>query len=149
MKHLSYILIFFFILSCKDSKIIPPARHPNIPQNSIWAGGPDGGSWIFCNKFKNEKYYCYVYNENTGLCWSKGNYLLKEYSWDKKKNKPIYYDLKFSINKLKYESYDGCIIKLQDPYILVPDGKIDYPFGNGHGKICIYKLGDEILEKEY
>jgi hypothetical protein len=44
---------------------------------------------------------------------------------------------------LPYQYFDGVTIHLAEERSLVPDGEIDHPFGDGHGKRASYRLGRE------
>jgi hypothetical protein len=45
---------------------------------------------------------------------------------------------------LRYQFFDGDTVHLADGLALVPDGEIDHPFGDGHGKRARYTLGQEV-----
>jgi hypothetical protein len=47
---------------------------------------------------------------------------------------------------LEYAFYDGDLIELKGGLTLVPDGVVDWPFGNGHGKRATYRNGRRIGE---
>ncbi len=42
-------------------------RPEMIPVNSKWFGGEDGGSWILCQKSKEQTYVCDIYFESGNL----------------------------------------------------------------------------------
>ena len=53
---------------------------PGVPQEAIWAGGPDGGSYILCKTDEgNNANFCEVWNDYNGDLIERGNYrLMKE-----------------------------------------------------------------------
>ncbi len=45
----------------------PWKRPPNVPQNAVWAGGPDGGAYILCTVDKvRDVNPCSVWNQSSG-----------------------------------------------------------------------------------
>jgi len=49
------------------SKVTPPPKPPLVPANAVWAGGPDGGSFIECDvDAEHNVNRCLAYNESTG-----------------------------------------------------------------------------------
>jgi len=53
-------------------------------------------------------------------------------------------------NPLGFGFFDGSTIHLEGPYLLLPDGQLDFPFGPGWGKRQNFKLGQELgPEVEY
>jgi hypothetical protein len=61
-------------------RVSPPARPKGVPSEAVWAGGPDGGSFIFCD-FDSVKdvNHCKVWNDFNGQLVESGEYrLLKE-----------------------------------------------------------------------
>jgi hypothetical protein len=43
--------------------------------------------------------------------------------------------------EVKFEFFDGVLIHLEDDLALVPDGAVDFPFGDGHGKRQRFDVG--------
>ena len=55
--------------------------HPKgVPNEAVWAGGPDGGSFVFCDvDSRKEVNHCKVWNDFNGQLVESGEYrLLKE-----------------------------------------------------------------------
>lgn len=44
-----------------------PKRPTNVPQNTQWAGGADGGVWVQCNPIDKGALACRVYADVTGV----------------------------------------------------------------------------------
>lgn len=60
-------------VGCRHSK--QPERPAKVPVSAVWAGGPDGGSWIECSHDDaGENYACTVYSDSTGDIEAKGRY---------------------------------------------------------------------------
>ena len=58
----------------------PPAKPKGVPNEAVWAGGPDGGAFVFCDvdSTKNVN-HCNVWNDSNGQLVESGEYrLLKE-----------------------------------------------------------------------
>jgi hypothetical protein len=47
---------------------------------------------------------------------------------------------------LSFKSFDGRVIRLADSGVLLPDGWIEFPFGDGRGKKRQYRAGVELGE---
>jgi hypothetical protein len=112
-----------------------------VPAEAIWAGGGDGGDWLLCVMRGKEPvpfFDCEVYSDHTGSLTTRGRYSFAKADPDgewKLDNSPL--------PRLSYRFFDGVIVHLDGPYALVPDGEIDYPFGDGHGKRVKYRFGRE------
>ena len=147
---LPFIFLPIIVMSCNSSKMQIPKRPLNVPITAMWAGGVDGGHWFDCMPDSSDPftYICSIYNENTGSTISKGKYLLRSLHWDTVNKKNIYLKVSEQLKDLKYNSYDGEKINLQNDIVLVPHGWIVYPFDDKHGKKREYKegipLSDEI-----
>jgi len=82
-----------------------------------------------------------VYNEDTGKISAEGEYVLRSSGSDQGKRgmvSPTSQSL-----PLEYTGFDGRTIYLEDSLVLVPDGWIDFPFGDGHGTRRLYDSGSE------
>lgn len=111
---LFFIFCFFYGCIMKKHKTViecpNPPRHQNIPINSIWLGGCDGGYWVEILDLKNDckSIYikCNVYDEDSGTLEFTQNYLLK--------NPPKILN---KITKKKLYRYSNFIT--EDSYVLV------------------------------
>ena len=57
---------------------VPPDRPTGVPAQAVWAGGPDGGSFILCEiELGRDVNTCTVYNEDTGQVMEQGDFRLK------------------------------------------------------------------------
>ena len=58
----------------------PPAKPEGVPSEAVWAGGPDGGSFVFCDVDSRKGVnHCKVWNDVNGQLVESGEYrLLKE-----------------------------------------------------------------------
>ncbi len=66
-----------FLLGCGSSPR-PPKRPAGVPVNAVWAGGVDGGSFIFCDIDRGwDVNTCSVYNDYTGEIMERGDFRLK------------------------------------------------------------------------
>lgn len=101
-----YIPVLLILISCGE-KFTPPEKPQNVPTSAVYAGGPDGGTWIDCIRKRQSKfvYLCKRYDEETGLKASEGFYKLKSFYWSKKLEKPIYADI--SNVQLKFDNADA------------------------------------------
>ena len=113
-------------------------------------GGVDGGSWVHCNEEKQgSSYTCTVYWDSDGALRAKGNYVLRQVTWDKDKGRAIYFEVEGE-PELNFDFFDGILIHLHGELALVPNGIIDLPFGDGHGKKQHYEMGrPQGPEEEY
>ncbi|WDE07170.1 hypothetical protein SG34_009905 [Thalassomonas viridans] len=76
------ILVLFFVLIAinppeivfEDRKIVYPEKPESIPNNVFWAGGIDGGNFIYVEPYKDTGtlYYVQIYNDFTGDIEYKG-----------------------------------------------------------------------------
>jgi hypothetical protein len=121
----------------------PPDRRGATPSEAVWAGGIDGGVWYLCKELASPdlRYDCRLYNDHTGDLMARGQFVLQRDSGDAAvvaaKGRPP---------TLEYSFYDGDIIELKGGLALVPDGVVDWPFGDGHGKRAIYRRGRRVGE---
>ncbi len=63
------VVILLLILAAAgcSSKVTPPPKPALVPSNAVWAGGPDGGSFIECDvDAEHNVNRCLAYNESTG-----------------------------------------------------------------------------------
>ena len=97
-------------------RIIEPA---NIPADTEWAGGYDGGVWIKCSEViasNPQQFTCDIYGEN-GSCWlSDGLFQPLKVTWDRNTNSPIYEETRLA--NLEYSAWDGRFIHLRNGYSL-------------------------------
>ncbi len=148
ISFFSKIALFFASIFSSGSEV--PERPDPVPESAYWAGGPDGGSWILCDRSQNNKSYnCTIYNEFDGGVRAKGNYHLRFYSWDDEKGSAVYIDPRTEKEIPDYEAFDGEKIYVKDSHVLLPDGWIDYPTEPGHGIRIRYKDGLETDSVNY
>jgi hypothetical protein len=69
-------LIGATVLACRPAPVTAPARPPTVPADAVWAGGPDGGAWIRCEK-RPADYLCAVYDDSIGAQWARGRFVLQ------------------------------------------------------------------------
>src|SRR5687768_7881751 len=71
----------------------PPDRPTNIPEDTEWAGGSDGGVWIKCTEVPEsqpQQFQCDIYGEN-GSSWMSGRRFQPfKVTWNRNSNSPIY-----------------------------------------------------------
>jgi|SRR5579863_1081448 hypothetical protein len=74
------LVVTMLIASCDRNQAKPPRRSPGVPEAAVWAGGPDGGSFILCEvNSAASMNTCRVWNHQTGaLVESDDHRLLKE-----------------------------------------------------------------------
>ena len=135
------------LVSCGPTKARPPMRPDRVPIEASWAGGTDGGDWLHCRFGGKEPaafFDCTVYSDQTGDVVAHGLYVLgtRGASGDLAPTSSL-------TPKLDYRYFDGVSIHLQGGYALLPEGDIDHPVGDGHGKVTTYKLGRERGERSY
>lgn len=130
------------IMGCRSNW---PQRPTKVPENAIWAGGPDGGAWISCKLATKEpfiEYDCQIYDENGTLC-ADGAYILATIN-----KTPITGIANFrSINS--FNAYDGENIYITSKKMLTPHLWIRYPFSAEHGRKIFYDKGIQKEEIEY
>ncbi len=102
-----------------------PKRVAGVPQEAVWAGGADGGSWILCEPRNAEgtRYFCRVFNDFSGKEMASGEYVLRKAEWNREQQKALYSEVGEFRQRLKYNSFDGSKISLSDSLILLPEGK--------------------------
>ncbi len=112
-KYIIFIILVIF--SCVKEKnkggIEFMQRPKNVPEGAIWAGGVDGGVWIYIKEKGIQMYYAEIYTDVTGYLWYKGNFKLKQS------------DSTITIEKIKnnLSGYDGELIFLTiSNYYLIP-----------------------------
>ena len=73
--------VFFALLmvysSCAPYDAGPKQRPNRVPKDAVWAGGPDGGSYILCDMdHEHDVNHCSVWNDFTGDLMEHGSYRL-------------------------------------------------------------------------
>lgn len=138
-------LVSYLFAACGQS-VKPPPRAAGIPSNAVWAGGVDRGSWILCEfqEQSGDRYRCKIFNDYSGTTEASGEYIIRHSTWDKDQKKAIYSPVAQRPHILRYRSFDGVTIRLDDSMELLPDGWIDHPFGDGHGKKHLYDIGRKV-----
>jgi hypothetical protein len=102
------VLIAAGLVGCR-TKVEPPPRHAGIPSQAVWAGGPDGGSWIACEPSRDgSANRCTVYHEHTGEVVAAGFFVAR----DTGRGVPGV--------ELAYDGFDGERIYLKGNRILEP-----------------------------
>ena len=137
--------VLLLVTACR---VAQPERPSSVPRSAKWAGGSDGGVWIDCEYTTKEPavgYKCRVFHD-TGQVWSQGDFSLARMTKEGREF-PAGPFVEGSIDS--YEWYDGMQIHVSEDRILVPDGWIDHPFGDGHGKRVRYELGEEKESQSY
>lgn len=102
----------------------PPERPANIPQETEWAGGPDGGVWVRCTEvYGSEPQYfeCDIYGDSGDSWISHETFQAYKVTWDTNNNRAIYEETR--LNKLDYGAWDGRSLHLQNGYTLKWLGK--------------------------
>ena len=125
-----------------------PDRPASVPTEAAWASGPDGGAWVDCEyKFKEPYtgYGCQIYNR-VGGSQASGTFTLARRNGERFEPVPGPFG-DVALDDL--DAYDGEKILVSFRYRLLPDGWIDYPSGDGHGKRIEYALGERRNEVEY
>lgn len=116
-----------------------PARPATVPAEATWAGGVDGGAWIQCGvRYKEPAtvYECSIYSEGRGDLNTKGRFVFVRCDPNGRCTPGI-----SLMRRPRFEAFDGVRLYLASEEFLVPDGEIDYPFGDRHGKRVTYKMG--------
>lgn len=105
----SVVVFALILLLCSCGEPAPPKRPPSVPSAAVWAGGPDGGSWILCEvDLARNVNRCSVYNENTGELETSGDFVLRG------ENRAA------RGSELIYEWFDGTDIGLSGNRVLQP-----------------------------
>lgn len=136
--------------ACDPASPTPPARRAGTPADAVWAGGVDGGDWIRCRPTdaRELRYACQIYNDYSGALVASGEFLLRRESDDTSYSAQEFPRVAAAPDSLRYSHFDGEVIRLRDGLALIPDGAIDAPFGDGHGKRQRFRegvpIGDEV-----
>jgi hypothetical protein len=120
-----------------DVVATPPERPAVVPPRAIWGGGVDGGSWLACEVISANgcRLSCHVWSDE-GELWSRG-----EYVYGRSRGRPeVDCPDRRSTWRL-FSGYDGDTIYVEDGLLLLPDGVVDFPFGDGGGKKQKYSAG--------
>ena len=136
-------VVCLFVAACDEGRVSAPARPAIIPATAVWAGGGDGGAWLDCVALERtpNRYRCTTYEDHAGSVWAEGEYVLRSAHWDQAAKKALYKPVEQMPTALQYSSFDGEIIRLAQPLVLVPDGWINHPFEKG-GKKQLYEMGE-------
>lgn len=104
---------------CKVS--YEPKRIAGVPQEAVWAGGADDGSWFLCDLRNAEgtRYFCRVFDDNSGKEMVSGEYVLKRVEWNREQQKAAYSEVEEYRQGLKYNSFHAPNISLRDSLILL------------------------------
>ena len=89
-------------LSSKDNMSITPQKPSSVPESAIWAGGPDGGMWVNCNKNTLEKLKCQIFADVTGVSVEESTFAIQD-----KDFKPVFYSNGLLEFKARYKSLDS------------------------------------------
>lgn len=111
-----------------------------------------GPVWIKYEPLREKKnlYFCEVFSTKDGSIISAGAYDLKQYRWDRSKNKTVYEDVKETTPLINVNYYGGISISLKDKLVLMPSGVIDYATGPDSGLRVKYNAeGRETASEEY
>jgi hypothetical protein len=135
MKNLYSILTVIGLTAVLLSGAIAstPARPATVPQQAVWAGGADGGSWILCDRISKEPwgpvFQCTIYDDYSGSVVARGGL----YVVSKKQNGKFQRVERFD-GLPRYSFYDGYMLGLEgNSLFLVPHGVVEYPFPNNDG----------------
>ena len=103
--------------------VTPPNRAHGVPLEAMWAGGPDGGAWILCQAQQHsiERYQCKVYNDQSGNMVASGSYVIRKSTWNRDQNTAVFLPVDTLPKVLRYSSFDGKVIKLDDSIVLLPE----------------------------
>lgn len=137
-------------LATEDRKNVETQPRPSgFPVRSVRIPGPAEGIWLWvsCENSPEDEaeggaYQCTLYRESSGTMEVKGLFLTRRIAWDADEQSPAMTPATPLRGKLDYVHYDGHIIWLQGQLALVPHGRVDYPFGNGHGMRQDYHYGE-------
>jgi hypothetical protein len=116
-------MIAALVLSgCGRHKTTAPPRVAGVPEDAVWAGGPDGGAWILCKSILNkaDEFTCKVYFDSNGEVWASGEYVLRRSVWNPKKGKADFYPVTDAPSHLNFGDFDGRHIYLQSSLVLIP-----------------------------
>lgn len=91
-----------------------------------------------------DRYRCVVFNDYSGTIEASGEYVIRHSAWDKDQKKAVNSPVAQRPHILRYRSFDGVTIRLADSTELLPDGWIDHPFGDGHGRKNLYNIGRKV-----
>ncbi len=137
-------LLASLLSSCGATEVSPPTRVPGVPESATWAGGADGGQWFLCSPRSESltRFDCSIYNDFTGTVTAEGQFELRQGDVTlglQSLAVPVVVP-----NALEFRSFDGGTIELVEPYVLLADGELHYPFGRGWGKRQKFRLGEEL-----
>jgi hypothetical protein len=122
------------LMAC--SRTEQPAHPADVPVSAVWAGGSDGGAWINCQFAYKEPFVAYSCNvfRDDGQRWASGTYVLADV--DREQGHLVFHPAgTFArVDLSRYQAFDGVSIYLNGSRVLIPNGAIDFPFSEGHGK---------------
>lgn len=129
--------------ACGEGRVSAPARPASVPATAVWAGGADGGAWLDCVALERtpNRYRCTAYEDHAGSVWAEGEYVLRSVHWQEAKKKALFEPVGQPPSVLQYSAFDGHIIHLVQPLVLIPDGWIKHPFEKG-GKKQLFEMGE-------
>ena len=135
------------LLGC-DSSMTIPRKPDNVSASAVWSGGPDGGHWFDCENGGNKfRYKCVIFNDYNGEIITRGSFVLRKSIWNESIGRATYVETE-AIESPQYNYYDGQLIHLKGSLVMLPDGVITHPFGDGHGKQQEYNLGEPVGEEK-
>lgn len=122
--------IFFIVIIFTTTTTINPKRPKNLPRNSYWVGGADGGTWISINNVSNREFHCKTFFQD-GMNQTRGDYFLVDH---KKETSQRFDNLYF----------DGRIfLDTEKRTILLPHGWVYYYHDKRSGLKIKYSFGKE------
>jgi len=142
------IVVLVACVHCTPIRSVP-MRPSTVTAEAVWAGGVDGGAWLDCRFNAKEpftEYECVIWHDE-GHLWSSGLFILQESSRDGWAN--VAGDIFATPRVSEFDFYTGTRVVISERRRLEPNGWIDHPFGDGHGKRVLYELGKEVETIEY
>jgi hypothetical protein len=81
LAGIAVIVLGLFVVYLKYGEAArPPVRPEGVPQEAVWAGGPDGGDWFYCRPIggsPTNRFFVTVFAEETGAIVYKGAFRLQ------------------------------------------------------------------------
>lgn len=117
------------VLASCAPKVLTPKRPPGVPAAALWADGTDGGKWVDCHKVPgaSPRFDCTLFVMRSGALYAKGVFVP---------------DFDPARVPLRFSAYDGGgTITLSDTTHLRAEGLLDFPSGDGHGRVLRFRAG--------
>lgn len=122
------LLLSVLLVQCAP-KVATPKRPTGVPETATRVDGANGGAWIDCHPVAGDlpQFECSIFGARSGSLYAKGIFA------------PDFDPTKIPVTMTTYDG--GGRITISDTTHLRAEGYVDFPTGDGHGRLLKYSVG--------